>query len=171
MAAQQPRHRRRPSCKLGDYEVLARPNQPDPDDSTDTSDDAGKSPVVQDDGTTAWEAPSGGETRTVLLSHTATLTANFADSGVALPSDGDLLVQLFFNAQSLAGTAQLHVQWFNGKIREAGTAVGNDRQSGQIDIEVANRRFFIAQNAAGNVVYGPGTNVTGSWGITLTHIT
>ena len=50
--------------------MLGRPDQPDPDDSTDTSDDAGKSPVVQDDGTTAWETSSGGETRTVIFEST-----------------------------------------------------------------------------------------------------
>ena len=46
--------------KLGGYSAPPLPDQPDPDDAADTSDDSGKVWTVQDDGTTALETPSGG---------------------------------------------------------------------------------------------------------------
>ena len=144
--------------KLGGYQVLPLPDQPDPDDASDTSDDAGKSPVVQDDGTTAWETPSGGGGggETVLFEGVVNVTAAYVATAPVLEIPGTGTISIY--AEMQAGNRKGSVAAASmpaARLRAATRAAGNTAPSNADNVNdralaLGANRFFLVSTTAGN---------------------
>ena len=157
--------------KLGGYQVLPLPDQPA---VGDTSSDAGKVPVVQDDGTSVWEIGAGGETRTTIFESTIQpLGTNYRQIGdIDVPLTGDIEMSALWGNQARGGSFRFPAVWMTNIVGTTAVVFSDSTTAlNQITWECANRRLGISRTASGKLLLAAQSGNTTCRGLRLVHIT
>ena len=112
-----------------------------------------------------------GETRTVLFlreNYNITRALVALVPAIVAPTTGDIELVVLTTATNRAGMIRIPASWIPSLVAPP-TGNINDANVNVLDMEVANRRFYIMRSGGNYYVASQG-GVTGNWNIRITHI-